>query len=281
MADQSDVEAALVARVVAALYPAGADAGSVAGTTCRVYRGWPNAAALDADLGARRVNVTVFPDGSEARDTTRWPEQQTALPPVTPQLGVLVSGNTATFFGSAAPGQVAGLLVDTQAVAYRTADGDTPELVAAVLADRIRTPSDGRGRPAQVSGASVTVPGAGAVVARVVADQGVVSELRRQQQGFRITAWCPSAASRDIVAGAIDSALAGTLFIPLADGTAGNLRYISTTVFDQSLNARLYRRDLLYTVEYATTLTQNLPSMLFGTVNIAADGGPVVASRLS
>ncbi len=281
MADQSDVEAALVARIVTALYPAGAEAGSVAGATCRVYRGWPNAAALDADLGAGRVNVTVFPDGSETRNTTRWPEQVTELPVVAPVLGVLVTGNTATFFGSAAPGQVAGVMVDTQAVAYRTAEGDTPELVAAILAGMLRNPSDGRGRPAQVAGASLTVPGAGAVVAQVVADQGVVSEIRRQLQGFRVTGWCPSAASRDTVCGAIDTALAGVAFIDLPDGMAGNLRYLSTTVFDQSLNARLYRRDLLYSVDYATTVTQSLPSMLFGTATIAADGGPVVASRLS
>jgi hypothetical protein len=196
-------------------------------------------------------------------------------------LAVLVAGTTATLFGTAAAGQVAGLMVDTQAVAYRTAEGDTPELVAAILAGMIRNPSDGRGRPVQVAGASLTVPGAGVLLGRVVADQPVLNEVRRQQQNFRITAWCPNASGRDTVCAAVDATLAGQAFIALPDGSAGHLRYVSTTVFDQSLNARLYRRDLLYGVEYATTVVQSLPSMLFGTVSIAADGGPVVASRLS
>jgi hypothetical protein len=280
MADQSDVEQALVARIVTALYPAGADAGSVVGATCRVYRGWPNAAALDADLGANRVNVTVFPDGAGGRNTTRWPDQFTDAPSVAAALSVLVAGSTATIFGSAAAGQVVGLMVDTQTVAHRTTDGDTPELVAAILAAMIGNPADGRGRPVQVAGASLTIPGAGLLLGRVVADQSVLSETRRQCQPFRISAWCSNASSRDSVCAAVDGALAGLAFIDLPDGTAGNLRYLSTTDFDQSLNARLYRRDLLYSVDYATTQTQTLPSMLFGTVTIAADGGPVTASRL-
>jgi hypothetical protein len=40
--------------------------------------------------------------------------------------------------------------------------------------------------------------------------------------------------------------------------------YAGTTVFDQSQNARLYRRDLLYSVEYPTIISDTQPSMLFG-----------------
>ena len=35
-------------------------------------------------------------------------------------------------------------------------------------------------------------------------------------------------------------------------------------VFDQSQDALLYRRDLLYRIEYPTTINELLPSMLFG-----------------
>ncbi len=43
MADQSDVETALVALASAALYPNGTEAASVPGVNCRIYRGWPRA----------------------------------------------------------------------------------------------------------------------------------------------------------------------------------------------------------------------------------------------
>ena len=40
--------------------------------------------------------------------------------------------------------------------------------------------------------------------------------------------------------------------------------YHNTAGYDQSQNALLYRRDLIYTVEYPTVTTAQQPSMLFG-----------------
>jgi hypothetical protein len=56
----------------------------------------------------------------------------------------------------------------------------------------------------------------------------------------------------------------------LADATSGKLNYVGTTVFDQSQNASLYRRDLTYNVEYATTLSSSKPAMLFGNLGLNA-----------
>ncbi len=69
---------------------------------------------------------------------------------------------------------------------------------------------------------------------------------------------------------AIDAALAMMPFIAMPDGTAARLIYAGSTVFDQSQDAILYRRDLAYTVEYATTITALQPSMLFGDLNLNA-----------
>ncbi len=57
-------------------------------------------------------------------------------------------------------------------------------------------------------------------------------------------------------------------FITLADNSAARLIFSGTTVFDQSQNAILYRRDLIYSVEYATTITDQQSSMLFGSLDL-------------
>ena len=72
-----------------------------------------------------------------------------------------MTGLTATFGGSADAGQIAGLIVDQETFAYATVARDTPALVAAQLAAQART-----GRIVQLSGTSVTVPGAALVSAR-------------------------------------------------------------------------------------------------------------------
>ncbi len=258
MADQSDVEAALVDVISAALYPNGSGQASVPGPDCRIYRGWPNPAGLDADLAASKINVTVFPAGGPGRKTTRYSDQWIG-PPARPKLTVTVAGASVTFGGIADVGQVAGVLVDRASYAYRTRAGDTPELVAANLAAMARSRSI-----VQLSQSTLTIEGAGRLLARVVADAPTQREVRRQEQEFRITCWCPTPGTRDATAAAIDQTLSDQRFIALSDGTSGRLIYVGTSVFDQSQNARLYRRDLNYSVEYPAVFTSTLPAMLFG-----------------
>jgi hypothetical protein len=261
MPNQADAENALVQLATTALYPSGTGDASAVGTTVRIYRGWPNAAALDADLAAGNVNVTIFPVPSATRNTTRYPTTWHGCH-ATPSLTVTVAGTTATFAGTASTGQLAGILVEGKAYVYRLGSNDTPALVAAVLGAAIMAD-----RPATVSGASVTTPGA-VPIARTVADATATAEMRRQVQTFRITAWCPNPSLRDATCAALDPTFAATPFVTLADGSASRLLFISTTTFDQSQDAALYRRDMLYSVEFPTTLAAVQPSMLFGTVGL-------------
>lgn len=264
MASQADVEQALAVLATNTLYPSGPSATSVIGATVRLYRGWPNAAALEADFAAGQVTVTVFPVPGSTLVTTRYPVAATATP-ATPALTASVIGTTATFRGIASAGQLAGMLVEGRSYVHRTAAGDTPPLVAAILAAAVSAD-----RPALASGASVITPGT-VPVARTAADATATSEVRRQVQSFRVTAWCPTPDLRDATCAVLDPAFAATPFLTLADGSAARLTFANTTTFDQREDAALYRRDLLYTVEYATTLAAIQPSMLFGIVGLGAD----------
>ena len=87
----------------------------------------------------------------------------------------------------------------------------------------------------------------------MVADAAVAQESCAGRASVSHHSWCPDPAVRDTVAGAIDTALASLRFIALPDGTQGRLIYAGGADFDQSQDAALYRRDLLYGVEYATT----------------------------
>lgn len=265
MADQSDVESELVTLVSAALYPDGIGSSSVPGPLCRVYRGWPKAAALNSDLAAGRINVTVFPAGTAVRNTTRYPNEWTTTP-VAPTLTATTAGPIVTFGGSSTIGQLAGVRVDGRSYVYRTSSNDTPSSVAANIAALAR--ADGI---VTLSYATLIFQGAGDVLARVVADAPGLMEVRRQTQSFRIICWCPSPSLRDAVAIAIDTALATMYFITMPDSTAARLIFLGSTVFDQSQDAILYRRDLIYTVEYATTITSLQPSMLFGSLDLNAE----------
>jgi hypothetical protein len=271
MADQGDVEQVMAAIVSGVLYPLGTGSPSITGLPCRVHRGWPDAATLDADLLAGRVTVTVAGDTRGQRNTTRYPDEWRPTQSVVPGLAVTVTGNTATFSGNASIGQLAGILADQVAAVHRTVAGDTPQTVASALAGALAGVA-GPLAATVAEGAAVQVSGASSIVARVFADQPSIRETRRQLQAFRVVCWCPDPASRDLVASAIDIQMATFDFLGLPDGMAGRLRYIATASTDRVQDAALYRRDLIYTMDYATTLTADLPRMLFGETQISGDG---------
>ncbi len=262
MADISDVESALTGVVTSILYPNGSTEASIVGPLCRIYRGWPAPTTLNADLTAGVTNITVNSDNDPGRTTTRYlPQWQIGT--ATPGTTAAVSGQTITISGTPAAGDVVGAIVDGVPYAYRVLAGDSPGLIAANLAQAIKTK-----RMANYQGFAVTIPGARAVTVQVVCDTAAQVESRRQEKDIRIACWCATPSMRDIVGAAIDSELSGMAFLPLADGTQARLTYRNTQSYDQSQNALLYRRDLVYTAEYATIETDMLPSMLFGVSNI-------------
>lgn len=269
MPDQSDVEEALAAVVAGALYPLGAARASAVGNACRVYRGWPTAAALEADLAAGFVHVTVQPVAGSLRDTTRFAAEWQGVAAASSGAGastlhVGVTGETVAFAGVAAVGQVAGVLVDGIARAYRVRAGDTPGVVAAVLAQLVRVT-----RPAVLQGDGFSLPGGMGIVARVVTDGFGGTELRRQRSGFRVVAWCPDPGVRDRVAGCVDLALAAVGFLDVR-GWGCWLRALGGSAVDDGSAAGVWRRDLVYGIEYPTVAEGALPAMLFG--RAVADG---------
>jgi hypothetical protein len=271
MADQSDVENALVAAISATLYPNGATETSIIGSgsvTIRVYRGWPVSTALHAALADGIVNVSVFPSGAP-RDTTRYPTAWNVATATPSTLTVSVVNTTVTFAGTTAAGQMAGIAVDGATYVYLVQTGDTTALVAAALAAQLIA----AGQIVQIAGASLTIPAASRLFARVEQAQNAFRETRRQKQSFRVSCWCPDPILRDQVAAAIDATMANTSFLTLADGTAARVTLAGGGSFDEFENATLYRRDLIYAADYATTLTAAQPAMVFGTGTLSSPAG--------
>ncbi len=243
--------------IAATIYPSGIGNSSLVGAACRIFRGWPVSASLIADLEQDVVNVSVFPM-SGGRTTTRWADEYANVQSPA-ALQVIVAGNSATFTGSADPGQLAGLLLSGRRYTYRTQPGDTTSTVVAALAELI-----GSDQLVTVQGATLTLPDLDKIVARTGADASVSQELRRQEQRVRVSVWAASPAQRDVAASAIDLSLAAVDFLPLADGSTARLRFNSGVTLDDQETAGLYRRDLVYTAEYGTILIVELPEMLFG-----------------
>lgn len=268
MPDLSEVENVLVSLLTQIVYPNGTAADSATGDRVKIFRGWPIPGNLDADLKAGIVNLSVFPKDSEKNATRatgrEW--EEVPSPPVT--LTMTVSGNAITVGGTPCCPLNVAVLVDGKPFVYPLQATDTPTSIATALASLINTSA-----LATNNGPVVTVPGATRLVARVGAVGSVVQEVKRQEKGFCITAWCSSPVVRDAIAGVLDSALADLTFISLSDGTSGRIRYERTHTIDSQQKFGLYRRDFHYAVEYATTVVRKAAEMVADIVNATGDSG--------
>ena len=271
MADISDVETALVGLIEGLIYPSGLAQPSVSGTVVKIYRGWPANQALNSDLSNGYMTVTIFSRPHSTRDTSRYPRVWRTTAETSPTLTVDVVGSTATFGGTGGAGQSAGLTANGIAYSVTLATTDTPVSVATAFGGLVLG--------AVVAGASVTVAGA-LLGARIVGSGTATMETRRQEQGIMIAVWCPTPSGRDLLASTIDNSLSGIDWVALSDGTSARLLYHETFETDLSENANLYRRDLDYKIEYATTAVMTGAQMLFGVGTLGGTGPEVGFSCL-
>jgi len=269
MADMSDVEQSLMNAIIGYVYPGGIDTLSLAGVPVRIYRGKPTNATLRIDRSTSTVDVAVYATAEPSRNTTRWGVQVTELP-TTSALTVGVSGNSAAFLGSASAGDIAGALVDQQVFIYEAQPGDSAALVAAAIADAIRTVMI-----CWLAGATITVPGAYEFTARTASYVSALEEWRRQEQGFQVSVFAPTPLLRDTIASGITQTLAQVSFLLLADGTGGRVRFRSEVNCDADQAASLFRRDIIFDVEFGVTILNSNPSMLFA--DLSWNGTPIYA----
>jgi hypothetical protein len=265
VADLSDVENALLSLVAAAAYPNGTTSPSaVPPSVVQLSRGWPDTTALAKSLTGSACQVTVYSLPGGSRNTSRYARDWSAIAFAPSTIQAASTGNVVTFSGTATAGQAAGISAARIGFGYAVQSSDTPSSIAAAIATQIN--SDGR-LTGSASGASVTVTdGYGTVIPALGVTAGAGTsqrELRRQEQRIMVTVWAPNPDLRDGLTSAIDAVLAGTDWLTLSDGTEARIRYAGTSESDQASQAELYRRDVNFTVEYATTQTGIFPQMLF------------------
>ena len=245
MADESQVSQALVALVSQIAYPTGTGNPSIITKPVAVRRGWPIPAQFDTDLKAGRINVTVYPTDTE-RVTTRHPRDWQVVGIATPTLTLTPSNNTLTIGGTVAAGQNACAIVGGTAFVYPVQATDTLTSIATGLASLTGGTS---------SGSTLTLPTAN-IAGRVGTLGTSICEIRRQKRTFQIVFWCADPLTRDSVAAQVNDALAAVDYLSLPDGSQGRVLYEKSHTDDTSQKEGLYRRDLFYSVEYATTQTR-------------------------
>jgi hypothetical protein len=280
MADISEVQNTLVGLIAGALYPNGTGQASAVGAQCRVGSGWPTKAQLDPDLAGGIVNVSVYPTSIEHK-TSRynmagWQQISHNAPTVT-----LTQAGQAITIGGTVPApffaQNVAILIGGHAFTYAVQQSDTLTTIASALAALIAITYAGT----TSSGAVITLPtGTPQPTLRTGGTGMVGKEVKRQSRVVRIVIWSPTPALRDAVASLLDAFLAQLDFLTLPDGFAGRLLYHHSDLVDLQEKANLYRRDLCYSVEFPTTITQQATDVTVTVTNLVEPSTGAVIKQI-
>ena len=96
----------------------------------------------------------------------------------------------------------------------------------------------------------------------------MIRETSRQEKLFQITVWAPKYDKRDAIAKAIRPVLDLAYRITLPDGTVTTTRYGRSHQVDELQKQVIYQRHLFYVAEWATTVTELVPSVTAPVVNL-------------
>lgn len=259
MADITTVLTALAQGLAGALYPNGTSQPSAVTAPCIVFPGWPDTASLDADLAAGKVQISVFPRPGMARIEGRRLDGWVPDPRAAAAMAAAVTDTTVTLSGAGAPGQIAAVIEG--GYAWTAPATGTPAETAAALALAIQV-----NRSCTASGATLILPAALNLRARVVAQASESLTIRRQTRSIQVTIWAPTPALRSAVGEALEPWIGETSWLALPDGESARMLYAGESESDEGRQSRLHRRDLMLTLDYPTVTRRTGPVTAVGEV---------------
>jgi hypothetical protein len=276
MADLSDVTAYLKSAAVAAVYPNGTTQPSVAAIDVRVIEGWPDPNLLDLDLAGKTLigstndvpiarpggvcaQVSVFPMMGATSTPYQILDETWLISPPTYGLTVSVVNGVINVSGTPATGEYLTVIAD-RAYAYSTSGVSASAIIATLAAD-FSANYTGVGS----TGSTLTIPYKFALAVRQggVGIQGKV--IHRQRHHVMVSTWAPNHTTRTALCNAIDIALKSNIKVTMPDTSQALVIYNRTNVIDDHQMATIYRRDLVYEVEYATV--EQFPAYVVTSVN--------------
>lgn len=299
MADLSDVTAYLYQQAILAVYPNGASAPSVANMDCIVGEGWPLGEDIDLDVngkmknaagvavdrpGGPRATVSIFPMQGTGKTVYQILDETYTISPPVINLSFNITGSPVTVSGGGTTINVSGqpavgeylTVVADEAHVY-SATGPTTAALLSALAAQASANYPGTSSTAT----TLTVPVNAYLTVRQggQAIQGKVTH--RQCNQVMVTVWAPNRVARNQFSAAIDNLIKQNIRVTMPDTSQAMVIYSRTNTIDEQQAESIYRRDLIYDVEYATVFQFPAYVITSTTTSIANPSNTAIATAVS
>ncbi|MDI9222142.1 hypothetical protein QMZ30_14650 [Pantoea sp. EA-12] len=260
MASVDDVSQYLAKRVADVLYPGGSLLPGIVNAPVKIYPGWPASLPLQSDIESGGAHVSVWPLPAERKVNCALGRSYQQLAKGMPTLKLWVTDCAIAVSGVASALTNVQVRLNGKKFIFHFRTGTTAEHVVNSLQQHLPHAFAMMGRViiSVVNQLSISVTTAGTAV----------RELRRQIKEFQVTVWAPSPQLRNTIGTAIDAVLSEHCHIDLGDGVPAQMFYARQFDSDAAENWHVYRRDLIFSVNFATTQTVSAPEVTDIAVNL-------------
>jgi len=250
MASVLDVQKKLAELIEPIVYPDGTGSPSIVNKDIKIVNGYPVKDSLDKWLDADKVWVSISTIEKSDKNTTRYTKRWQPLSiPDASVVMALDDDYVITITGVAANDQVATIKTSTEVVSHQIVAGESMDDIAAALGVQLTG--------AVVVDNTITIPNEFNIQLGVTVLGSAAKEIKRQNKQFCVTIWTTNPDDRDVLGEAIDAYLSDIERFVLPDDFYARIIYNGMIDIDDLQTHRMYKRELEYLIEYATTITQD------------------------
>lgn len=261
MASLLQVEEKLKELVVSVVYPNGTGSPSIIGEDIAIMNGYPVKSTLDGYMKAKKIAISVSGIEKSDKNTTRygkrWHQVSVGVATITVDIG---DDFIFTINGVASNDQVVVIQTSKEVADHQTVVGETLDNIASALGAQLTG--------AIVVGNTIYVPGETQLQGGVSVKGTATKEIKRQQKRFCVTIWSSEINQRDTLGEAIDVYLSDIERFVLPDDFFARIIYNGTIDMDGIQVHRIYKREIEYLIEYATTLAEEYTTHVVSEVQI-------------
>lgn len=260
MSSLQDVITTIAQNIVAPIYPNGTSDPSIISKDVSIITGWPVRNVLDSTLQAGNAQVSVYPTNHE-RVVTKF--ERNFLPLTETDATIIATVNiiagTVTLTGSVTIPEALTIVVDGIGYSYQVVMGDTLDTIATNTAAIIPN--------ATALANVITITGADSIISRIATPYSAAAELCRVDRMIMITSWASNPTDRTTLEAAIDVFMKENYRMTMPDGFIAQVFYHKTDWTDMLEKSLIYRSDLIYTIQYATTIENIYTTITYPFVN--------------
>lgn len=273
MASVSEIEGIISQVIYDYIYPENSNGilNSILNEDVKICRGWPQEVELSKDLmSASAISwVTVNQQPGHTKNKTRYGRQWKTLD-ADSSFGLSVNNFTDSsykveFTGSSLRNGLAGIVIEESAYPVVVQSGQASDTVTNNIYELVKADYSTK---ISIEGSTITSQPGLTVKGFCGKNVTMYQEISRLEDTFCTSIFSPSIIERDNIENAVMESLLLSNILSNPTFDRGTINFQDRKLYDNNLNANIYRVDIMWSIEFSIISTISCPPLLWPSLDV-------------